>query len=235
MKLHWNYWLQSFLAVATKRRSETTSYLNNDYDVMNYFANFEKFLPHSIIMQNFLTVRSQMPGAFLLPAPPPPPPYELGLSNTLSFPCHNFICKTTWLKTCADFTRALQEFYLWNFWTLVSQILWSDFSFQVWGLFEAWRLIFRCVQWIHVERKLISWFCTLDVSSEVPTPGREMSTTIYRYSFFHNHSWPWSEFVHIMPDILPWRLGLIFWTTSRLISTHFITTWRNKPKIKIFT
>ena len=28
---------------------------------MNYFAKFEKFLSHSIIMQSFLTVRSQMP------------------------------------------------------------------------------------------------------------------------------------------------------------------------------
>ena len=27
-----------------------TSYLNNGYDVMNYFAKFEKFLPHSIII-----------------------------------------------------------------------------------------------------------------------------------------------------------------------------------------
>ena len=35
---------------------------------MNYFAQFEKFLPHSIIMQSFLIVSSQMPelerGAF---------------------------------------------------------------------------------------------------------------------------------------------------------------------------
>ena len=28
----------------TKRKSEMTSYLNNGYDVMNYFAKFEKFL-----------------------------------------------------------------------------------------------------------------------------------------------------------------------------------------------
>ena len=70
MKLQWNYWLQSFLAVVTKQRSEMTSYLNNGYDVMNYFAKFEKFLPHNI--SSFMTVGSQMPeldwGAFL---PPP--------------------------------------------------------------------------------------------------------------------------------------------------------------------
>ena len=65
--------IQSFLAVRTKRRSEMTSYLNNGYDVMNYFAKFDKFLPHSIIMPSFMTVESQMPeldwqGFF---APPP--------------------------------------------------------------------------------------------------------------------------------------------------------------------
>ena len=38
-----------------------TSYLNNCYDVMNYFAKFEKFLPHSRIIPSFMTVRSQMP------------------------------------------------------------------------------------------------------------------------------------------------------------------------------
>ena len=44
MKLQWNYRLQTFLAVTTKRKSEMTPYLNNDYDVMNYFAKFEKFI-----------------------------------------------------------------------------------------------------------------------------------------------------------------------------------------------
>ena len=38
-----------------------TSYLNNGNDVLNYFAKFEKFLPHSIIMPSFTTVESQMP------------------------------------------------------------------------------------------------------------------------------------------------------------------------------
>ena len=37
-----------------------TSYLNNCYDVMNYFAKFEKFSAHSIIMPSVLTVGSQM-------------------------------------------------------------------------------------------------------------------------------------------------------------------------------
>ena len=49
------------------------SYLNNGYDVMNYFAKFEKFLSHSIIIRSFITVGSQMPeldmGAFLPPSP----------------------------------------------------------------------------------------------------------------------------------------------------------------------
>ena len=49
------------MAVSTKRKSEMTSYLNNGYDVMNYFAKFEKFLPHSIIISSFMTVGSQMP------------------------------------------------------------------------------------------------------------------------------------------------------------------------------
>ena len=61
MKLQWNYWLQTFLAVATKRKSEMTSYLNIGYDVINYFAKFEKFLPRSIIIPSFMTVGSQMP------------------------------------------------------------------------------------------------------------------------------------------------------------------------------
>ena len=43
------------------RKSEMTSYLNNGDDIMNYFAKFEKFLPHSIIILSFMTVGSQMP------------------------------------------------------------------------------------------------------------------------------------------------------------------------------
>ena len=83
MKLQWNYWLQTFLAVATKRKSEMTSYLNNDYDVMNYFAKFEKFLPHGIY--NYAkfydcrksNARVRQWGLFC-----PPPPYKLGSQNT---------------------------------------------------------------------------------------------------------------------------------------------------------
>ena len=45
----------------------------NGYNVMNCFAKFEKFLPHSIIISSFMSVGSQMPeldqggGGFLLP------------------------------------------------------------------------------------------------------------------------------------------------------------------------
>ena len=57
-----------------------TSYLDNGYDLMKYFAKFEKFIPHSI--PSFITVGSQMPEldseAFL----PPPPPYKIGCQNT---------------------------------------------------------------------------------------------------------------------------------------------------------
>ena len=52
---------QSFLAVATKRKSGMTSYLNNDDDVINYFAKLEKFLPHGIIIPSFMAVGSHMP------------------------------------------------------------------------------------------------------------------------------------------------------------------------------
>ena len=49
------------LTVVRKQRSERTSYLTNGYNVMNYFAKFEKFLSHSIIMLSFMTVQSQIP------------------------------------------------------------------------------------------------------------------------------------------------------------------------------
>ena len=58
-----------------------TSYLNNGYDVITYFAKFEKFKAHSIIIPSFMTIASQMieldPGAFA-----PPPPYKIGSQNT---------------------------------------------------------------------------------------------------------------------------------------------------------
>ena len=70
------------MAVATKRLSGMTLYLDNGYDVMKYFAKFEKFIPHSIIMPSFMTIGSQMPeldlGAFFAP----PPPYKMGCQNT---------------------------------------------------------------------------------------------------------------------------------------------------------
>ena len=48
-----------------------TSYLNNDYDVIKYFAKFDKFIPHSIIMPGFMTIGSEMPeldlGGFFAP------------------------------------------------------------------------------------------------------------------------------------------------------------------------
>ena len=57
-----------------------TSYLNNGYDLMKYFAKFKKFIPHSIIMPSFMTIGSQMPeldqqGFFA-------PPYKIGRQNT---------------------------------------------------------------------------------------------------------------------------------------------------------
>ena len=72
MKLQSNYQLHTFLAVATQQKSEMKSYLNNGYDVINCFAKFEKFLPHSTIIPSFMSVGNQMPEldreAFL---PPP--------------------------------------------------------------------------------------------------------------------------------------------------------------------
>ena len=58
-----------------------TSYLNNGFDVMKYFAKFEKFIPHSIIIPSFMTIGSQMPeldwgGGFFAP------PYKIGSQNT---------------------------------------------------------------------------------------------------------------------------------------------------------
>ena len=49
------------MAVATLTKSEMTSYLNNGYDVMNVFAQFEKHIPHSIIIPSLMTVGSEMP------------------------------------------------------------------------------------------------------------------------------------------------------------------------------
>ena len=59
-----------------------TSYLNNGYDVINYLAKFEKFLPHSIIIPSFMTVGSQMPELDQESFLPPPPQYKIGSQNT---------------------------------------------------------------------------------------------------------------------------------------------------------
>ena len=67
------------------------SYLNNGYDIMNCFAKFEKFLPHSITIPSFMTVESQMPeldqGGGVFPTPHKiggqNTPYKLGLSLVL--------------------------------------------------------------------------------------------------------------------------------------------------------
>ena len=66
------------MTVATKRKSEMTSYLNNGYEVMNYFAKLEKFLPHSIIIPSFMTAGSQMPELHWGVSPP----YKVGSRNT---------------------------------------------------------------------------------------------------------------------------------------------------------
>ena len=64
-----------------KWKSEMTSYLNNGYEVMDYFAKFEKFLPHSISIPSFMTVGSQIPEldrrTFC-----PLPRYKIGSQNT---------------------------------------------------------------------------------------------------------------------------------------------------------
>ena len=67
------------MAVATKRKSEIRSYLNNGYDVMNYFAKFEKFLPNSIIIPSFMTVIGGLPPSYKLASQNTP--YKLGLMN----------------------------------------------------------------------------------------------------------------------------------------------------------
>ena len=74
--------ITDILVVATRRKSEMTSYLNNGYDVMKYLAKFEKFLPHRIIVPSFMTVgksnaRVREGGGVGLFCP-----YKLGSQNT---------------------------------------------------------------------------------------------------------------------------------------------------------
>ena len=84
-----------------------TSYLNNGYDVIQYFAKFENFIPHSIIIPSFMTIRSQMPeldwgGAFL------PPPYKIGCQNTPYKLGIN-------MPTVFDLTKASQTWKVWMY------------------------------------------------------------------------------------------------------------------------
>ena len=57
-----------------------TSYLNNGYDVMKFFAKSEKIIPHSIIIPSFMTIGSHLPeldlGGFFAP------PIKIGCQNT---------------------------------------------------------------------------------------------------------------------------------------------------------
>ena len=74
-----------------------TSYLNNGYEVMNYFAKFEKFLPHSIIIRSYMTVGSQMSELDQRGLLCPPSkivnqntPYKLGLKDSLLSKAQNW-------------------------------------------------------------------------------------------------------------------------------------------------
>ena len=72
---------------------------------MNYFAKFEKFLPHSISIPSFMTIGSQMPaldwGGFL-----PPPSYKIGSQNTPYKLGLNFQPKSsTFSKKIIDLSR----------------------------------------------------------------------------------------------------------------------------------
>ena len=73
--------ITNILVVSTQGKPEMTLYLNSGNDVMNCFAKFEKFLPHSIIILSFMSVGSQMPELdgrlFCRPLP-----YKIGSQNT---------------------------------------------------------------------------------------------------------------------------------------------------------
>ena len=70
--------LEAFLAVTIQRKSAMTSLFSNGYDVMNCFAKFDKFLPQSIIVPGFMTVRGQITELDLGGTP-----YNLGLKGRL--------------------------------------------------------------------------------------------------------------------------------------------------------
>ena len=55
-----------------ERKLEMTSYLDNAYDVTNFFGCFEKFLAYAVFLPSFIVVRHQMAeltlrGSFLSP------------------------------------------------------------------------------------------------------------------------------------------------------------------------
>ena len=92
-----------------------TSYLNNGYDVINYFAKFQKFLSHSIIMPSFMTVGSQMPeldrgGLNKIGSQNTKYPYKLGLNlDHLTRILWNFIlCKSVQYPRGCDNSKTVE-------------------------------------------------------------------------------------------------------------------------------
>ena len=87
-----------------------TSYLNNGYDIIKYFAKFEKFIPHCITIPSFMTIRSQMPeldrggeGG----GKKAPPPNKIGCQNTpYKLGLIQFFCLTT-LNACQFSLRSI--------------------------------------------------------------------------------------------------------------------------------
>ena len=61
-----------------KVKVKMTSYLNNGYDVMNCFAKFEKFLPHTTFYDCRKSNSRIRAGGGILP----PPPHKIDGQNT---------------------------------------------------------------------------------------------------------------------------------------------------------
>ena len=82
--------------VATQRKSEMTLYLNNGYDVMNCFAKFEKFLPHSMF---YMSVESQSPESERGDSPhkigSQNTPYKLGLRSPFLITILFYFCEVS--------------------------------------------------------------------------------------------------------------------------------------------
>ena len=82
---------------------------------MNYFAKFEKFLPHSIIITSFMTIGSQMPeldrgvgggvGAYKIGSQNTP--YKLGLMKTCGMVFFTIIGSTISIEENQLFTLEL--------------------------------------------------------------------------------------------------------------------------------